>query len=73
MIASLDFQKAFDSISWKFILCALRLFGKGENYIKWIDIIYKNVLTCISNNGYITDWFSPSRGTSQGCCLSPYH
>ena len=26
----------------------------------------------VTNNGFNTAWFSPTRGSTQGCCLSPF-
>ena len=70
-LLALDFQKAFDSVSWSSIPEALKLYGFGH-YIRWVQIIYRDSETCISNNGYNSKWFNPKRGTRQGCCLSPF-
>ena len=35
-IIALDFQKAFDSLRWKFLYKVLELFGFGDKFIKWI-------------------------------------
>ena len=30
-----------------------------------------DIYSCVTNNGYWSDWFKITRGFSQGCCLSP--
>ena len=35
----IDFKKAFDSVSFKFIITTLEMFGFGEYFIKLITII----------------------------------
>ena len=35
-------------------------------------ILYKNFQTAITYNGYISEWFEPSRGIHQGCAISGY-
>ena len=41
--------------------------------IKWIDICYNNIESCVLNNGWSTDFFFKlERGARQGCPLSPY-
>ena len=72
LILAIDFHKAFDSISWSAICEALQVYGFGEKYIEWVQLIYKDISTCVSNNGYNSKWFQPTRGTRQGCCLSPF-
>ena len=41
-IALIDFEKAFDSIEWAFLLKCLKAFNFGESSISWIkkDLIY---------------------------------
>ena len=71
-LLALDFHKAFDSVSWECIIEALELFGFGSDFLKWIKVIYEGAEACVTNNGSNTAWFSPTRGTRQGCCISPF-
>ena len=48
----------------------LRKFGFGENFIRWIAILYKNPLSCIKNNGHISQEVLIKRGVRQGCPVS---
>ena len=66
----LDFEKAFDTVSWDFLLKALKKFNFGENFIKWIKVIYNKPLCCVTNNGYASRFFEISRGIRQGCPIS---
>lgn len=71
-IISLDFQKAFDSLRWEFLNEALEMFGFGEKFRKWIGIFFKNISSTVTNNGFMSEYFSPQRGVRQGCCISPF-
>ena len=66
----LDFQKAFDTISRDFMIKALRRFNFGENFIDWIKLIYSKPLSCVTNNGYSSEFFETERGIRQGCPVS---
>ena len=39
MLLLVDFEKAFDSVNFKFIVTTLEIFGFGDEFIKWIPII----------------------------------
>ena len=39
MLLLVDFEKAFDSVYFQFIVTTLEIFGFGEVFIKWITII----------------------------------
>lgn len=39
MLLMIDFDIVFDSVSFKFIITTLEMFGFGEYFIKWITII----------------------------------
>ena len=52
----LDFKKAFDSLEWNFIIKALETFGFGAPLIQWVKIFYKNIQSCVINNGYATSF-----------------
>ncbi len=71
IMLQIDFEKAFDSIEWNFMLDVLKKFNFGENFIKWVKLIYTNISSCIINNG-TTLYFALSRGLRQGDPLSGY-
>ena len=66
----LDQEKAFDRMSHQFIFKTLRTFGFGENFIKWVKIVYTNTKSAVKVNGFLTSEFSIERGVRQGCPLS---
>ena len=43
LLMLIDFEKAFDSISWVFINKVLKYFNFGNNFIKWITILNTNI------------------------------
>ena len=57
-----DFEKAFDSIDHTYIINCLKHFNFGEDFIKWIQLFYKDAKSCVSNNGYLSDFFPILRG-----------
>ena len=61
-ITLVDFQKAFDTVEWSFLFDTLKVFNFGENFIKWIKLLYNNIFSCVSNNGYLSNYFTLSRG-----------
>ena len=56
-IVLIDFQKAFDTIEWKFLFKALEKFNFGPGFINWIKILYSNISSCVGNNGYYSEYF----------------
>ena len=71
ILVSLDFRKAFDSISRKSILAALDLFGFGPVFRGYVETMLGHSEACIKNGGWLSDWFSTTKGVRQGCVLSP--
>ena len=72
LLLMVDFEKAFDSVSWTFLPKALKLFNFGPDIQRWISTFYENIRTCVSVNGHYTEWFRICRGVRQGDPLSPY-
>ena len=72
LLCLIDFEKAFDTVKWKFLKKSLQTFNFGPNFLRWVDILYKNPETAILNNGHQTKFFHPERGVRQGCPLSAF-
>ena len=45
--------------------------GFGSSFIRWVDLFYTGVQSAVIVNGYLSGFFSLSRGVRQGCPLSP--
>ena len=67
-----DYEKAFDSVEWDFVYECLDFFNFSDKIISWVKTLYKNISSCLINNGALSDFLMPSRGVRQGCPLSPY-
>ena len=65
------FQKGFWH-SRDFLFRTLSVFGFGPSFIQWIHTFYKNVSSCVLNNGFATSSFAVERGVRQGDPLSAY-
>ena len=72
LLLLIDFEKAFDSISWTFISKVLDLFNFGPIFRKWINTFYTNSESCCLINGHLSEWFYLQRGCRQGDPISPY-
>jgi hypothetical protein len=72
LLINIDFEKAFDTIEWKFIYKCLEHLNYPEKFIDWIKTIYNDIETSVLNNGHITKFFKPQKGVRQGCPISPY-
>ena len=72
MMLAIDFQKAFDTLSWEFLFSSLKLYNFGNEFIEWIKICYTNISSCIINYGYCSPYFKLERGVRQGDPMSPY-
>ena len=70
VIAFLDFEKAFDSVSWKFLKKSLEKFNFGPYFRKWVNIIYNEPESAVINNGHASEFFTLTRGIRQGCPIS---
>ena len=50
----------------------LDVFGFGPSLKGWIETFYKNISSCVINNGMCTSHFEIQRGVRQGDPMSPY-
>ena len=67
-----DFQKAFDSLSHKFILKTLEFFNFGPSLIKWVKILIFDFYSVINHVGNISEKCKLARGVKQGDQISGY-
>ena len=74
MLLSIDFEKAFDTVSWSFtcISDVLDYFNFGNSIKIWIGLFQKGSETCILQNCFISEAFNLRRGCRQGDPISPY-
>ena len=68
----LDFKKAFDTVSFNYLLKCLKRFNFGPSFINWIQVLYKNANSCVMNGGISSGFFNIEQGVKQGDPLSPY-
>ena len=62
LLMLIDFEKAFDSISWNFMLKVLKKFQFGETFINWIGILNNDVVSSILQYGHFSKNFKIKRG-----------
>ena len=72
LLIFIDFQKAFHSLEWNFLLSCLEAFNFGPDFIRWVKRFYKNIQSCVIDNGLKSDYFTLKRGVRQGDPLSLY-
>ncbi len=65
-LVSIDFKKAFDSVSGDFLFRNLSAFHFGPSFKQWIQTFYTNISSCVLNNGFSTAPFEIQRGVRQG-------
>ena len=72
ILVAIDFEKAFDSLNFSFLLRVLHAFNFGPSFIQWVRVLYNKDSSCVLNNGFTSGPFSLSRRVGQGDPLSPY-
>ena len=72
MLVLLDFQKAFDSISWTFMYKTLSFMGFSQNFLKWIKLFNTEIEARVIQSGYLSDPFSIQCGCRQGDPILAY-
>ena len=69
LLLFVDFEKALDTIEWAFVEKTLQNFGLGSSLIKWVNLSYRDIQSCVI---WSAGFFELSQGVRQGCPLSPY-
>ena len=71
LLMLIDFEKAFDSLSWTFLYKTLSFFNFGQNFIHWIKTLNKNVTASVLQCGHFSNPFPIGRGCRQGDPIAP--
>ena len=72
LLLSVDFEKAFDSVSWPFIYKVMEFFGFGNSIISWIKTFNNNVKLSVNQCGNLSSFFNIGRGCCQGDPVSTF-
>jgi len=72
ILLALDFQKAFDTLSWDYLFKTLELYNFGVEYQRWVKLCYTDISSCVTNYKHASTYFNIKRGVRQGDPLSPY-
>nr|CAD1835017.1 unnamed protein product [Ananas comosus var. bracteatus] len=69
-LLKIDFERAFDNVSWDFLLKLLKARGFGEIWIRWINDLLRSTSSVVLLNGALGESFPCKRGMRQGDPLS---
>ncbi|GJV19940.1 putative RNA-directed DNA polymerase, eukaryota, reverse transcriptase zinc-binding domain protein [Tanacetum coccineum] len=72
LLLKLDFEKAFDSLSWSFLDSIMSQMGFGEKWRKMIHSCLNSAYASVLVNGSPTNEFKIGKGLRQGDPLSPF-
>ncbi|KAL1198665.1 putative ribonuclease H protein [Cardamine amara subsp. amara] len=71
-LLQVDLRKAFDSVSWGFIIQVLKSANFPPIYINWVKNCITTTSFSVTVNGDLCGFFKGGRGLRQGCPLSPF-
>ena len=69
-LVQIDQEKAFDKIDRPFLFKTMEKLGISKTFINFIEILYKQNTSTITNNGFLSENVPMLRGLRQGCSLS---
>ena len=62
LLLKLDFEKAYDSVNWFFLLNMLKTFGFGDKWVRWIRECIFTVSLSVFVNGSLSSQFFLEKG-----------
>ncbi|RVW61143.1 Transposon TX1 uncharacterized 149 kDa protein [Vitis vinifera] len=72
VVFKIDFEKAYDHVSWDFLDHVLEMKGFSLRWRKWMRGCLSSVSYAVLVNGNAKGWVKASRGLRQGDPLSPF-
>ena len=70
IVLFLDYKKAFDSVSHRFLFALLDHIGLPHQFVEWVKIIYTDACSVLQHKNWLMPKLSLQRGVCQGCPLS---
>ncbi len=70
-LLAVDAEKAFDQVEWNFLFKTLEVLKMPTEFINLIRTLYKKTHANIYTKGTLSNSFQHTRGTKEGCPLSP--
>lgn len=71
-LLKIDYEKAYDSVNWGFLIYMLGRLNFGERWIKWVKNCLSSSSISVLVNGSPTEEFAMERGLRQGDPLAPF-
>jgi hypothetical protein len=71
LVLKLDYEKAYDQVSWHFLEEMMSTRGFGNRWREWVMALVKNGSIAIRINDSNSGYFRPGKGLRQGDPLSP--
>ena len=72
LLATMDIERAFVFLNHGFLSPVLRKFRFGKNFITWIEILLKDLFSCVVNGGTTVQYFNLERDSHQDYPISAY-
>lgn len=71
VVLKLDYEKAYDTVSWNFLRDMLKTRDIGAKWRGWIEKVVQGGSICLRINDDNSTYFKPGKGLRQGDHLSP--
>ena len=72
LLLLVNFENAFDSVSWAFIDKVLKFNGFGNSLISWVNVLNRNAMLTVNQGGNMSPFFHIGRGCRQADPVSPF-
>ena len=72
LLLLIDFEKDFDSVSWRFLYQVLKFFNFSDCFKDYIKILNNEINLCVLQCGIFSEFFCIGRGCRQSDPISPY-
>ena len=72
LLMLIDYEKAFDSISWNFLFKTLKYLGFGKTLLRWLKLFNTDIQARVVQYGFASEPIDIGCGCRQGDPISPY-